>query len=258
MLRRTILLCRVAGCPARVHWSALVIVLLVALTAATTVLPAAAPGHHTVTYWLVSVPAGFVFLCGLFVHEFAHALVAQRHQLGVSSVTVWMLGGVTELDEEPRDALADLQVAVAGPLASLLVALGLVLCAAQGILFGVSDVVTSALLWVAVVNALVAMFNLLPAEPLDGGRALRAVLWKLCDDRMRAQRITVWSGRVLGVALICAGIVELLLRQQLGGAWLVLLGSFLVWAAGVGRRVAARRLETADASVRLTRASNSS
>lgn len=258
MLHRTVGLGRFAGCPVRVHWSALVVVLLIALTSATAVLPAAAPHHAAVTYWLVSVPVALLFLGALLVHEMAHALVARRHGLYVWSVTVWMLGGVTEVDDEPRDARADFQVAIAGPVTSLTAAVALVLLAAQGILLGLPVVLTSAVLWVAVVNVLVALFNLLPAEPLDGGRVLRAVLWKVLGDRARAQRTTIWSGRTLGVVLALVGLVEIALRERFGGASLLLLGTFLVWAAGNLGRTPTVGADRTSRSARLTQTRDSS
>jgi len=175
--------------------------------------------------------------------------VARRNGVGVASITLWMLGGVAELDGDPPSAGADLRIALAGPAASL-VAAALLFGAGAGIgAAGGPGVAVAAATWLAVMNAILAVFNLLPGAPLDGGRVLRAVLWRHYGDRERAERGAARAGRVLGAALIGLGIGELLAFRSFSGLWLMLIGWFLITAAVAEEKAAAAK--TALAGVRV-------
>jgi Zn-dependent protease len=173
-----------------------------------------------------------LFVAAVAAHEIAHAIVARRRGVTVRSVTLWMLGGITELEEDPPTAAADLQIAIAGLVTSL----------AAGIVFGGAAVLarfldgpavfTAALAWLSLMNVTLAVFNLLPGAPLDGGRILRGLLWKRHGDRQRASRAAARSGQVLGTGTAAIGVLELLAwRDMAGGLWLMLIGWFLVTAA---------------------------
>lgn len=230
-MRQTIRLGRVAGIPIGAHWSALAIVLLLTWTLAAVVLPGVVPGQPAGVYWGTAVLGALALLACLLAHEMSHALVAHHYGMVVRSVTLWLLGGVAELDGEPPSARADLAVAAAGPLASL------ALAAASGLLYalaaaaGLPALAVGTLAWLAVVNLILALFNLLPGAPLDGGRVLRAVLWARLGDRRRAALIATRSGHVLGLALVGLGLAEVLFTGSLGGLWLALLGWFMISAA---------------------------
>jgi Zn-dependent protease len=193
--------------------------------------------------------AAVVFLASLLAHELAHALVARRNGVGVRSITLWMLGGVAELDGDPPSAGADLRIALAGPAASL-VAAALLFGAGAGIgAAGGPGVAVAAATWLAVMNAVLAVFNLLPGAPLDGGRVLRAVLWRHYGDRGRAERGAARAGRVLGAVMVGAGIGELLALRSLGGLWLMLIGWFLITAAAAEENTAAAKTTLAGVRV---------
>ena len=173
-----------------------------------------------------------MFLASLLAHELSHALVARHNGLKVRAITLWMLGGITELEGEPPDAGADLRIAAAGPAASAAAA-GVFLGIAEAVRYaGGSAVVTAALVWLAVMNGLLAVFNMLPGTPLDGGRVLRAVLWRHNDDRRRAEIAAARAGQFLGAGIIGLGVAGLLLWAAWGGLWLMLIGWFLISAAG--------------------------
>ena len=231
-MRQTVRLGRVAGIPVGAHWSALVIVLLLTWTLAEVVLPGVVPGHAAAVYWGMAVLGALALLACLLGHELAHALVAHHYGMTVHRVTLWLLGGVAELEGDPPSARADLAVSAAGPLASLAFA-GL-----SGLLFAVADaaglpgLLVGTLGWLAVVNLVLALFNLLPGAPLDGGRVLRAVLWRVLGDRRRAALIATRSGHVVGLALVGLGLAEVVFTGSLGGLWLALLGWFMISAAG--------------------------
>ena len=248
-MKQSVRLGRVAGIPVGAHWSVAVILAIIAELLAVAVLPGASPHQSAALYWAVAGIAAVVFLASLLAHELAHALVARRNGVGVRSITLWMLGGVAELDGDPPSAAADLRIALAGPAASL-VAAALLFGAGAGIgAVGGPGVMVAAATWLAVMNAILAVFNLLPGAPLDGGRVLRAALWRHYGDRGRAERGAARAGRVLGAALIGLGIAELLALRSLGGLWLMLIGWFLITAAAAEEKAAAAR--TALAGVRV-------
>jgi Zn-dependent protease len=182
-------------------------------------------------YWSVAVVAAVLFLASLLAHELAHAVVARRYGIGVRSITLWMLGGMAELEGDPPSAGADLLIALAGPAASL--AAGGIFLSAGAVIgyFGGPPVAVAAAIWLAVMNGVLAVFNLLPGAPLDGGRVLRAILWRRYHDRRRAERGAARAGRFLGAAIIGLGVAELLALRSYDGLWLMLIGWFLVTAA---------------------------
>ncbi|MFC4530752.1 site-2 protease family protein [Sphaerisporangium dianthi] len=228
-MRQSLRLGRVAGIPLGAHWSTLVIVALIGGVLALSVLPEAVPGENAVRYWMVAVATSVVFLASLLAHELAHALVARRRGITVRSITLWLLGGVTEFaGEEARTPKDEFQVSVAGPLASFALS-GLFFLAAlpsEG-----PALLISALRWLALMNLVLAVFNLLPGAPLDGGRVLHAFLWRRHGDRTRADRSAARAGQALGMTLIAIGGVELILLAWTGGAWTMLIGWFLISAA---------------------------
>jgi Zn-dependent protease/CBS domain-containing protein len=217
-----------------VHWTVAVILVIIAEILGASVLPAALPHQPAVVYWAAAAATALVFAGSLLAHELAHSLVAQRNGVRVRSITLWMLGGVAELAGEPPNAVADLRIALAGPAASLAQAAvfgGVALAVSYS---GGSAVAVAAAVWLAVMNGALAVFNMLPGAPLDGGRVPRAVLWRIYQDRMRAAVAAARAGRYLGFAIIAVGLAELLVWGSLGGLWLMLIGWFLTSAARAG------------------------
>jgi len=163
---------------------------------------------------------------------------------------LWALGGIAKLEGDPPTPRADLQIAIAGPACSL----------AAGILFGGTAalahvthspaVLAAALAWLSLMNAILAVFNLLPGAPLDGGRILRGLLWKRYGDRQRASRAATRSGQVLGIGVGVLGLLELLAWKDFGGLWLMLIGWFLATAAGAEQESDAIRRALAGLCVR--------
>ncbi|GAA0962173.1 site-2 protease family protein [Actinocorallia libanotica] len=222
---------RVSGIRIGAQWSALLIVGLVGLILATGVLPRAEAGRPASVYWAIAIPVALVFFACLLVHELAHSLVALRRGVRVRSITLWMLGGVSELEDEAPTPQADLAIAAAGPLASF----------ALGVLFGVATAVAWALdapvllaqplAWLALMNVLLGVFNLLPGAPLDGGRVLRAILWRRYHDLTRADLAAARAGRSVGLALVFLGAFQLIFTRSGAGLWTMLIGWFLMISA---------------------------
>jgi Zn-dependent protease/CBS domain-containing protein len=230
-MTQTLRLGRVAGIPVGVHWSVLVIIALLVEGLATTVLPASAQGQSATTYWGVAVGASVLFLISLLAHELAHALVARRYGIRVRRVTLWLLGGVAELTDEAPHPRADLLVAAAGPLTSMFAAATFAAGVVGASLAGAPPVLIAALIWLALINGVLAVFNLLPGAPLDGGRVLRAILWRVRGDRNGASLAAARAGRAIGLLLVIAGLAQVLFTDQFRGLWLALVGWFLVSAA---------------------------
>lgn len=222
---------RYGGVPVSAHWSVLVIVFLLTEILAVTVLPDAAPGHPKLAYLGVALAGAIVFLATLLAHELAHALLARHYGMPVKRITLWMLGGMTELGGDSPSPRADALIALVGPVTSL--GLGGVFVLLEW-LAGWGGLLGSALGWLAAVNILLGAFNLLPGAPLDGGRVLRAVLWRHYRDRIRAVDVTARVGRVLGIALVALGLLEVL-AGYFAGLWLALVGWFIMSGAASER-----------------------
>jgi len=224
---------RWGGVPVSARWSVLIILALFAEVLATSALPTARPGHATSAYWLIGVLTAVVFLVTIVAHEVAHAITARHYGIGVKSITLWMLGGVTELDGESPSPRADAMVAAAGPATSI--GLGAV-SGALAWSIGGSGLLGAALSWLAGISVFLGVFNLLPGAPMDGGRLLRALLWRRYNDRARAGYAAARVGRGLGFVLIALGFAELILTGSLAGLWLGFVGWFIVGSATIEAR----------------------
>ena len=229
---------RIAGVPVGVNWSVLLIFALIWWGLSANLFPVSYPGRSVVAYVLAGLAAAVVFFLGLLAHEVSHAVVAKRNGLGVQGITLWLFGGVAELRGEARTPGAELRIAGVGPLVSLIIgaffgviAMALGLAGVHGLLLGV-------MAWLGGINLLLALFNVLPAAPLDGGRLLRAAVWKATGDRTRASVVAARAGWVLGVVLIGLGLWRFLSGTGFGGLWLALIGWFLIGAAGMEERQA--------------------
>ena len=231
-MNETFRLGTIAGIRVGVNWSVLIIFWLLFAGLAAGRFPALYPGHSTVAYGIAGAVAAVVFFLALLAHELAHAVVAERHGVEVDGITLWMLGGVARLHGEAPDARADLRIAGVGPLVSLLLGamFGAVVLVARGL--GVTGLPLAVLSWLAVINVVLAVFNVFPATPLDGGRILRALLWRRSGDRLGASLTATRAGRQFGFVLVALGVVLFLLAPGVGGLWLALIGWFIAASAG--------------------------
>lgn len=229
-MRQSIRLGRIAGIPVGVNWSVVVIAALITWTLAGVILPDAVPDQAPVAYWAAGLVAAALFFVSLVTHEFAHALVARRNGVEVTAITLWLLGGVSQVEVESLSAGAEFRTAIAGPLTSfgLGAAFGS-LGAAAGALH-LPDLVGGSLWWLGMVNVVLGTFNLLPAYPLDGGRVLRALIWGRSGDRIGATRAAARVGRVIAWGMIGLGMLLALGGDVISGLWIVLLGWFLEFA----------------------------
>lgn len=252
-VRRTqigIHLLRVAGIDVNVHWSLLIIFGLITLSLGAGVFPSWHPGWAAVTVWGTALAAALLFLASVLVHEMAHALVGRTQGVQISEITLFMFGGMAHLDREPQAWSPELWMALAGPLTSL--AIGVVCTALGYAVAGPADVhvqdpreilsglgpAATLLFWLGPVNIVLALFNLVPGFPLDGGRVLRAILWGRTGNLRLATRWASRSGRMFAWLLMLCGIAMVfgltipVFGTGLGnGLWLILIGWFLHNAA---------------------------
>jgi Zn-dependent protease len=222
---------RIAGIPVGASWSALLIALLIAWSLGGRLLPAQVPGLVPAAYWLAGAAGAVLFLGSLLAHEVGHALVARRAGLRVRGITLWLLGGVAQLEDEPASPGDELRVAIVGPAVSLALAVGFGLAAAALSLAGVPTLAVVVAAWLALGNAALAVFNLLPAAPLDGGRVLRGLLWRRHGNRVRASVTATRAGVWVGAGLIAYGLLGAFTGWGIGTLWTALVGWFLVTAA---------------------------
>jgi Zn-dependent protease/CBS domain-containing protein len=195
--------------------------------------------------WIVAVLVAFLFFVSVLIHELAHALVARWRGVRVSSITLFLFGGAAALDEQPPTASTEALVAAAGPLSSAI--LGGLFIGGAALFMEVpgqlGDIAVWTCRWLGLSNLALAAFNVIPGFPMDGGRILRAAVWGLTKDFMKATRVASIVGRVVGQLVIIGGLWISLEGDVIDGVWMVLIGWFLNRAATVSwRQVVVERL----------------
>lgn len=221
---------RIAGFPVNANWSVLVILWLFTWSLAST-LPTTAAGYPAKAYWIAGACGATVLLASLLAHELAHAVVARRAGIQVLGVTLWIFGGVTRLGGQAKTPQTAFRIAVAGPATSLLLAALFAGTAAGLRTLGVGHITVGVAWWLAGINTLLGVFNLLPGAPLDGGQVLRAWLWRRHGDPTRAAVGAARAGRTLAFVLIAFGLLEFLAGAMVAGVWLAFIGWFIFTAA---------------------------
>jgi Zn-dependent protease/CBS domain-containing protein len=214
---------RVIGIPIYLHFSWLIIFGLIAWTLSTGYFPAQSPDLPAASYWAKGLVASLLFFVSILLHELGHAVVARRQGLRTRSITLFVFGGVAELEKDPKDGRAEFWMAAAGPVASLALA-GLFYALASLPFLGPSAAAVAK--YLALINLMLALFNLVPAFPMDGGRLLRGALWGPLG-KARATRIASGAGTLFAFVLIFAGVFSLLRGDSLGGLWYILIGWFI-------------------------------
>lgn len=240
---------RLFGIPVRLDTSWFIVAALVVWSLAAGVFPHLHPGLRPAAYWAMAIAGAFGLFASIVVHEFFHALVARRQRIPMRGITLFVFGGVAEMGAEPASGPAELRMAAAGPLASIGLALaGFAL--ARAVRGGWPGPVVDVIAYLALLNAVLAGFNLLPAFPLDGGRILRAVLWRWKGDLTWATRIASRAGSGFSLAFIAAGAVAVLLGNLVSGMWWILIGLFLRRASTASYQQALLRQALAGEPIR--------
>ncbi len=230
MFGRRITLFKLFGFAVRIDASWLIIAALVTWTLAAGVFPYYYPGLPGSHYLWMGMAGAVLLFASIIVHEMSHSLVARRYGIPMKGITLFVFGGIAEMDEEPADPNSEFMMAIAGPVASIV----------TGFMFyGIEQAVrspapveaTGVLAYVSRINWLLAVFNLIPAFPLDGGRVLRSLLWHHHHNLRRATRTAARIGGIFGGLMIAYAVAQLFFGDFVGAVWWFLIGMFLRSAA---------------------------
>lgn len=233
MFGRSIDLFKVFGFRVRVDMSWIILAILVAWSLSSGYFPVRFEDLSTRTYWTMGILGAAGLFLSIIFHETAHSLVARRFGMPMKGITLFVFGGVAEMGSEPPSPKAEFFMAVAGPLSSFVLAGVFLGVYAAGLRLGWPVAVTGVAMYLGAINGLLALFNLVPAFPLDGGRVLRSILWKARGNLRWATRISSRIGSGFGILLIVLGIVSFLSGNVVGGLWWFLIGMFIRGAASM-------------------------
>lgn len=233
MFGRSYEIMRLAGLPVRIHASWFIILLLVVWSLATGWFPLILPDTSPGTLWLLGTIGALGLFVSILLHEMSHAIVARRSGVPVRAITLFLFGGVAEMEGEPQSSKVELFVAIAGPVATVVIIGVLALVRLVGMGGGEPTALVATVDYLLLINGVLLGFNLVPAFPLDGGRVLRSLLWRWRDDLRWATRISARIGEFFGAALIVLGIFGVISGNLISGMWFALIGLFLRGAAGM-------------------------
>jgi Zn-dependent protease/CBS domain-containing protein len=225
-LGKSIQLGKIFGIPFRLDYSWFIIFILITVLLSLSVFPSGRDWHPAY-YWIVGIATSLLFFASVLAHELAHSLVGRREGIPAKSITLFFFGGVAHIGKEASRPTSELRMAAAGPLCSLALA---------GIFYGISwltsdfnEYVAALTGWLAWMNGILAIFNMIPGFPLDGGRVLRAIVWLATGNYMRATRTATMAGYGVSYLFILGGIFLLffLSGDWFSGLWLIFIGFFL-------------------------------
>lgn len=231
---KNLTLIEVLGIKIKVNITWVFIAILLAWALAQGYFPAVHEGLSTIAYWWMGAIAVIGLFLSILLHELAHSVVARAHGMQIKGITLWLLGGVAEMVDEPPNPRAEFLMAIAGPIVSVILA---VVFYVLSQFFDRTDAtaIASILRYLAMLNMILAIFNLIPAFPLDGGRVARAVLWAWKGDYRWATSVAARMGSLFGITLMAFGVVAALTGAGLGALWWVILGMFVRFAADSSR-----------------------
>jgi Zn-dependent protease/predicted transcriptional regulator len=218
---------KIMGIPVRIHYTLWLVFILIAWSLAYGYMPRQYPGLSTLTYWTIGVTSAIMLFASVLVHELSHSYIAKKNGLPIARITLFFFGGVSEMTEEPQDPKLEVKMAAAGPLMSFLIA---------GILGGTwylselakaSVAITAILGYGALINAILGLFNLLPAFPLDGGRVFRGTLWTRSGNLINATRMATRLSEAFSLLMMFGGFVLIITGDFVDGIWTVVLGWFI-------------------------------
>lgn len=246
MERDTILIGHPGGIPVRLHATWFLVAALIAWSLAGSYFPRSVSGYSTGQYWVAAIIATLLFFASLLAHELAHSLVARKLGLKVREITLYLFGGVSVIESEAEQPRDEIWITIVGPITSIALGIGF------GILWyvtGNAALISSMFGYLAVINLFLALFNLLPGFPLDGGRLRRALVWWKSGDPAHATRVAAGVGVGLGYLIVAVGIVEAFAGYWVNGLWLLFLGWYLQSMAQQQRHLVPGKSPFADLKV---------
>lgn len=227
---------RIFGIQFRIHYSWFIIFVLITGSLSWQYFPYTYPEWSAPTYWLTGIATSLLFFASVVAHELAHSLVARANDIPVKSITLFLFGGVAHMAREASRHGAELRMALAGPVASLVI--GGLFFVLHLLLQSVNEPVAALTFWLARINVVLALFNLIPGFPLDGGRVFRSLLWRFSGNYQRATRIAFEVGRGVGYLFVAGGVILMFLSREnwFNGLWLAFIGIFLTYMATASYR----------------------
>ena len=234
-MRTSFVIGRIFGIPIGINYSWFIIFIIVTASLALFYFPENYPEWSVETYWAIGLVTSLLFFGSVLAHELSHSVVSIRSGIPVKSITLFIFGGVAQISREAAKPSAELLMAAAGPLSSLGIALFFAII--WFLSAGFSEPVAALAEWLMIINVSLALFNLIPGFPLDGGRVLRAILWAVTDYR-KATRIAALSGQGIAYLFIVVGILVMFWGYWINGLWIAFIGWFLENAASGSYRQA--------------------
>lgn len=221
---------KVGGIPIRVHFTWVFILVLLVWSLGADVFPSAYGHWSQPVYWITAVVASVLFFVSVLVHELCHSIVARRRGIPVASITLFIFGGVSQIEQEARNPGTEFAIAIVGPVSSLVIG---VVCLVAGVLIRgrLGQPVEATLDYLGSINILLGLFNLLPGFPLDGGRVLRSALWERSKSLAKATAQSVAVSKALAIGMIVLGLFIALAGAVVSGLWLAFIGWFLEQSA---------------------------
>jgi Zn-dependent protease/CBS domain-containing protein len=223
----------IGGIDIKVHWSWVIILALVTFQLAVGYFPLQMPGENTVVYWVLGLIAALLLFVSVLLHELSHSFMALARGLKVRDIVLFIFGGVSNIEQEPESARDEFLVTVVGPLSSLVLA---------AVFFGLEQLVSppvrrvgagaaAVLQYLAFINLLLGLFNLIPGFPLDGGRVLRSIVWAITRNLQTATRVAGAIGQLVAYGFIFWGLYQAFFLSDLSGLWISFIGWYLLNAA---------------------------
>jgi Zn-dependent protease/predicted transcriptional regulator len=218
---------RIMGIPVRIHYTMWFVFILIAWSLASGYMPSQYPGLGVVTYWAIGIASAVILFASVLIHELSHSYIAKKNGLPIGRITLFFFGGVSEMTEEPQDPGLEVRMAAAGPLMSFLIAGVLGGLWYLGGLVKTPVAVTATLGYGALINAVLGVFNLLPAFPLDGGRVFRGSVWKRSGSLIGATRTATRVSEGISLLMMVGGFVAIIFGDFVNGIWIIFLGWFI-------------------------------
>ena len=218
---------KIMGIPIRIHYTLWFVFILIAWSLAYGYMPAQYPGLGVMTYWAIGIVSAMILFASVLIHELSHSYIAKKNGLPIGRITLFFFGGVSEMTEEPKDAGLEVRMAAAGPLMSFLIA------GVLGALWYLTGLVkapvavTATLGYGGLINAVLGIFNLLPAFPLDGGRVFRGSIWKHSKNLISATRTATRVSEGISLLMMLGGFVAIIVGDFVDGIWIIFLGWFI-------------------------------
>jgi Zn-dependent protease len=220
-----------SGIPIDINYTWIIIFGLVSWTLATGWFPAYNPGLPAASYWIASVFSALLLFASILLHELSHSYIAKKNGIPIKRITLFIFGGVAQMEKEPDSPAAEFRMAAAGPVCSAFLALLCFAAYQSASLFGMEPLVISVIGYTGIINASLAIFNLIPGFPLDGGRLLRATIWHYDHSLKESTHIASNFGKMFSFAFMLLGLAYLFFGQIISGIWFMIIGFFIHEAA---------------------------